>query len=134
MNIKWAKRVSYFCPQEQHCNCRYGRPDRGDGLGVGRGGALQAGLHPRPGGLHQVTRVISRNLSNIYNICICRWPGFRPGVGDTMMTGTMGDRPEVGWAAQPGQLYTIMVLDEGIASLGGKQYVHWLVTNVPGTY
>ena len=49
-----------------------------------------------------------------------------------MMTGTMGDRPEVGWAAQPGQLYTIMVLDEGITSLGGKQYVHWLVTNVPG--
>ena len=51
-----------------------------------------------------------------------------------MMTGTMGDRPEVGWAARPGQLYTIMVLDEGIASLGGKQYVHWLVTNVPGRY
>ena len=51
-----------------------------------------------------------------------------------MMTGTMGDRPEVGWAAQPGQLYTIMILDEGITSLGGKQYVHWLVTNVPGRY
>ena len=25
-----------------------------------------------------------------------------------------------------------MILDEGIASLGGQQYVHWLVTNVPG--
>ena len=45
-----------------------------------------------------------------------RWPGFSPGVGDTLMTGTMGDRPEVGWAARPGQLYTIMVLEKASAA------------------
>ena len=49
-----------------------------------------------------------------------------------MLTGQMEDRPEVGWEAGPGELYTVMILDEGISSLNGKQYVHWLVTNVPG--
>ena len=61
-----------------------------------------------------------------------RWPRFSPGVGDTMLTGQMEDRPEVMWTSQPGELYTIMILDEGISFLNGKQYVHWLVTNVPG--
>ena len=63
-----------------------------------------------------------------------RWPRFSPGVGDTMLTGQMEDRPEVMWTSQPGELYTVMVLDEGISFLNGKQYVHWLVTNVPGKY
>ena len=61
-----------------------------------------------------------------------RWGKFTPGVGDTMLTGQMEDRPEVGWEAGPGELYTVMILDEGISFLNGKQYVHWLVTNVPG--
>ena len=64
-------------------------------------------------------------------LCV-RWGKFTPGVGDTMLTGQMEDRPEVGWEAGPGELYTVMILDEGISSLNGKQYVHWLVTNVPG--
>ena len=78
-------------------------------------------------------------------LCV-RWGRFTPGVGDTMLTGQMEDRPEVMWTSQPGQLYTIMILDEGIScegvtdcaplrrNLSGKQYVHWLVTNVPGRY
>ena len=49
-----------------------------------------------------------------------------------MLTGQMEARPEVGWEAGHGELYTVMILDEGISSLNGKQYVHWLVTNVPG--
>ena len=52
-----------------------------------------------------------------------------------MLTGQMTDRPRVTWSgARAGELYTIMILDEGISFLNGKRYVHWLVTNVPGIY
>ena len=61
-----------------------------------------------------------------------RWPGFSPGPGDTMITGQMKDRPHISWSAQTTDLFTIMIIDEGIAFLNGRQYVHWLVTNVPG--
>ena len=61
-----------------------------------------------------------------------RWPRFSPGVGDTMITGQMKDRPTISWSAEPSDLFTIMIVDEGIAFLGGQQYAHWLVTNVPG--
>ena len=57
---------------------------------------------------------------------------FCPGLGDTMLTGQMKERPSVKWSANPGDLFTVMILDEGIASLNGQQYAHWLVTNVPG--
>ena len=30
-------------------------------------------------------------------------------------------------------LYTVMIVDEGIERLEGKQFIHWLVTNVPGS-
>ena len=60
-----------------------------------------------------------------------RWPRFSPGVGDTMLTGQMKDRPSLKWSGASGDLFTIMILDEGIAFLNGLQYVHWLVTNVP---
>ena len=60
-----------------------------------------------------------------------RWPRFSPGVGDTMLTGQMKDRPSVKWSGASGDLFTIMILDEGIDFLNGQQYVHWLVTNVP---
>ena len=49
-----------------------------------------------------------------------------------MITGQMKDRPSITWSAQTSDLFTIMILDEGIASLGGQQYAHWVVTNVPG--
>ena len=29
-------------------------------------------------------------------------------------------------------LYTVMIVDEGIERLEGKQFIHWLVTNIPG--
>ena len=61
-----------------------------------------------------------------------RWPRFSPGPGDTMITGQMKDRPSITWSAEPSELFTIMIIDEGIAFLGGQQYAHWLVTNVPG--
>ena len=61
-----------------------------------------------------------------------RWPRFSPGVGDTMITGQMKDRPSITWSAQSSDLFTIMILDEGIAFLNGQQYAHWVVTNVPG--
>ena len=61
-----------------------------------------------------------------------RWPRYSPGVGDTMITGQMRDRPSISWSAKPSDLFTIMILDEGIASLDGQQYAHWVVTNVPG--
>ena len=61
-----------------------------------------------------------------------RWPRVSPGVGDTIITGQMKDRPSITWSAQSSDLFTIMILDEGITALGGQQYAHWLVTNVPG--
>ena len=69
---------------------------------------------------------VPRQLASI------RWPGFSPGPGDTMITGQMRDRPSVSWSADQTDLFTIMILDEGIAFLNGQQYAHWVVTNVPG--
>ena len=45
----------------------------------------------------------------------------------------MGERPSLLWRTEPGALYTVMMVDEGIERLEGKQYIHWLVENVPGT-
>ena len=41
---------------------------------------------------------------------------------------------QVTWYLQSpsSDLFTIMIIDEGISALIGQQYVHWLVTNVPG--
>ena len=36
------------------------------------------------------------------------------------------------WPSEPGALYTVMMVDEGIERLQGRQYIHWLVENVPG--
>ena len=69
---------------------------------------------------------VPRQLASI------RWPRFSPGPGDTMITGQMRDRPSVSWSADQTDLFTIMILDEGIAFLNGQQYAHWVVTNVPG--
>ena len=45
----------------------------------------------------------------------------------------MGERPSLLWRTEPGALYTVMMVDEGIERLEGKQYIHWLVENIPGT-
>ena len=40
--------------------------------------------------------------------------------------------PCVSWEDSEEDLYTVMIVDEGIDvfDLGGAQFVHWLVTNV----
>ena len=79
-----------------------------------------------------VSVVPSRLSSAPSQTASIRWPRFSPGVGDTMITGQMKDRPSITWSAQSSDLFTIMILDEGIAFLNGQQYAHWVVTNVPG--
>jgi len=83
----------------------------------------------------QWTQVVPSKLASPpAQLARLQWPRFSPGVGDTMLTGQMEDRPQVTWSGgRPGELYTIMILDEGISFLNGKQYAHWLVTNVPGS-
>ena len=79
-----------------------------------------------------VSLVPSKLSSVPRQLAAIRWPGFSPGPGDTMITGQMRDRPSVSWSADQTDLFTIMILDEGIAFLNGQQYAHWVVTNVPG--
>ena len=57
--------------------------------------------------------VPSRLASPPAQLARLQWPRFSPGVGDTMLTGQMADRPQVTWSGgRPGELYTIMILDE----------------------
>ena len=79
-------------------------------------------------------QVVPSKLSSIPNqLASIRWWRFQPRPGDTMMTGQMKERPSITWSGNTRDLYTIMIVDEGIARLNGQQYTHWLVTNVPGT-
>ena len=50
-----------------------------------------------------------------------------------MMTGQMATRPVVFWEGDRNSLYTVMMVDQGIERLEGKQFIHWMVTNIPGT-
>jgi len=50
-----------------------------------------------------------------------------------MMTGQMATRPVVFWEGDRTSLYTVMLVDQGIERLEGKQFIHWMVTNIPGT-
>ena len=50
---------------------------------------------------------------------------------ETITTEEMLRRPYMKWNFEKGSRYTIMIVDFGIKRLGGKQYFHWLVTNVP---
>ena len=73
------------------------------------GGALQAGLAPRPAGEAAVAPVLPRSVSDVTSPMMC----LLSGVGDTMLTGQMEDRPQVTWSGgRAGELYTIMILDE----------------------
>jgi len=56
-------------------------------------------------------------------------PGLKVDTVDMM------DRPQMEWEAEEGALYTVMIVDEGIERLqpDGLQYMHWVVTNVPGS-
>ena len=48
-------------------------------------------------------------------------------------TADMLHPPELGFSGEPRALYTVMLVDEGIERLQGKQYFHWLVENIPST-
>merc|ERR1711910_311141 len=50
----------------------------------------------------------------------------------TTSVGLMTTRPRLTWPAEPGALYTVMVIDAGIQRVLPKVYLHWMVTNVPG--
>ena len=62
----------------------------------------------------QWTQVVPSKLASPpAQLARLQWPRFSPGVGDTMLTGQMEDRPQVTWSGgRPGELYTIMILDE----------------------
>ena len=51
-----------------------------------------------------------------------------------MMTGQMKDRPRLSWTTEPGALYTLIISDEALEALVGEgnDYIHWVVTNIPG--
>ena len=44
----------------------------------------------------------------------------------------VNQRPDLGWPAERGALYTLILADAGIARLGEQQALHWMVTNIPG--
>ena len=50
----------------------------------------------------------------------------------TASVGWMKERPRLTWPAEPGALYTVMLLDGGIQRVLPKVYFHWMVTNIPG--
>ena len=50
---------------------------------------------------------------------------------DTVTTGLLWQRPRLWWRTRPGSLYTVIIVDTGIAALQGAQYFHWAVVNIP---
>ena len=50
---------------------------------------------------------------------------------DTVTTGLLFQRPRLWWRTKPGRLYTVIIVDTGIAALQGAQYFHWSVVNIP---
>ena len=61
------------------------------------------------------------------------WPSKGVAPGDTVLTSEMWERPTVSWEGEKDALYTVMLVDQGVASLEGKQFIHWFVTNVKGS-
>ena len=61
------------------------------------------------------------------------WSSKRVSPGDTVLTSEVFERPTISWDGEDDALYTVMIVDQGIADLGGKQYIHWFVTNVEGS-
>jgi len=54
--------------------------------------------------------------------------------GETLPVTVMTDPPSnLRWTTERGARYTLMLLDAGISRLLPKMYVHWMVTNIPGT-
>lgn len=79
------------------------------------------------------SEVVPAKLSSApAEVASLRWPGFSVSLNMTMITGQMKDRPTLSWSADRSSLYTVMIVDEGVASLNGMQYIHWIMTNIPG--
>merc|ERR1712110_494604 len=51
----------------------------------------------------------------------------------TTSVGLMTTRPRLSWPSEAGALYTVMVIDAGIQRVLPKVYLHWMVTNIPGS-
>jgi len=58
--------------------------------------------------------------------------GYTVRPNDTATTGLLSFRPHLNWPADPSSLYTVMIVDNGIERVLPKQYIHWMVVNVPG--
>ena len=95
------------------------------------GGALQTGLGPRPAGQATVAQVLARCGGHHAD---------RPDGGQT--PGHLERRPARGAVHHHdpgrGQEHRFVTRNDlsvyqGISFLNGKQYAHWLVTNVPGS-
>ena len=66
---------------------------------------------------------------------VVEWPNnvnVQP--NDTVDVGWMGKRPSLYWPSESGELYTVMIFDAGIKQIQPKGYIHWMVTNIPGTH
>jgi len=55
------------------------------------------------------------------------------GLNTTMSVGLMGERPTLYWPSMSGELYTVMIVDTQVKQVQPKVFVHWMVTNIPGT-
>merc|ERR1712106_1041870 len=78
--------------------------------------------------------VVPEKLSSVPpQVARLRWGRSRAGLGDTVKTGQMAERPVVSWNGDSSSLYTVIIVDQGIERLEGKQFIHWMVTNIPGS-
>merc|ERR1719348_682970 len=61
--------------------------------------------------------------------------GFVNTINTTLDTADIMAVPELDFEADEDSLYTVMILDYGMVDqLGGMQYFHWMLTNLPGTF
>jgi len=88
----------------------------------------QSGSSPDWGGL--VPRLLAAAPDQVAAL---HWGPVQAGLGDTVRTGQMGQRPVVSWRGDGDSLYSLLLVDNGIASLNGSQFVHWFLVNIPGT-
>merc|ERR1712110_174430 len=52
---------------------------------------------------------------------------------ETVDSGLLTSRPQMSWPIDDDNaLYTVLIVDNGIEQLLPNQFIHWLVTNIPG--
>jgi len=103
-----------------------------------------------PGGIHNSHQGSSQNSlvdwSPIVPKFLAPWPpeetlrlsfsGLNVEPNQNVDTGDMTQRPSVKWDwVEAGDLYTVIIADLHLTEReGGKQYIHWFITNIPGTH